>query len=344
MIGHQWVHLLLFCCNIGVYYGSNNSCTKPWPRLELFLAVHLSNATTKGRNRNGELFDFFLRSFLLFWPLEVSKTTLRVVVDEELRGTVLLNRTWARIRETVAFQHPRISSSLLDLTYGPISDSYHGNGYDRQQWMMFWADNYTSAEYVGFVDTDSVFITFVDRGDVFEMGDRPVINGRIGINKRPPWSEAPATTLAFTGLLEPMRCMSYFPVVIKTAHLRGMRDLIAHQHNQSFDTVFRNLSSRFFYSQFNIMCTYLFHYHRSEYRWYAHDAHPVGCHNCDKRPKIPNRGELSNQSVFDPYMFQPKGRVAVHARFHGDLPGGDPNPRVNIFNNAEKLNRLLRRG
>ena len=36
-------------------------------------------------------------------------------------------------------------------------------GLDRQQWYMFWADNFTRSEYVGFVDADTLFITYVDR-------------------------------------------------------------------------------------------------------------------------------------------------------------------------------------
>ena len=28
-------------------------------------------------------------------------------------------------------------------------------GWDRQQWIMFWADNFTDSDYVGFIDTDT---------------------------------------------------------------------------------------------------------------------------------------------------------------------------------------------
>lgn len=45
--------------------------------------------------------------------------------------------------------------------------------------MMFWADNYTSSEFVGFVDTDAVFLTYIDREDLFEDG-KPVVNARSG--------------------------------------------------------------------------------------------------------------------------------------------------------------------
>ncbi len=44
---------------------------------------------------------------------------------------------------------------------------------------MFWADNFTSSEYVGFSDTDAIFTTYVDREDLFEHS-KPVINGMVG--------------------------------------------------------------------------------------------------------------------------------------------------------------------
>ena len=326
---------------------ANNSCTRSWPSLELWLPVHLS---PKSR-RNNEVFDFFFRSFLLFWPLEVSKTTLRVVLDEEVKDTPLYNHTWTTLQQKLA-KHPSYRPDLLTLTLGMQSPYYKEKGYDRQQWMMFWADNYSTSEYVGFVDADCVFITSIDREDLFEDG-KPVVNGRIGINKRPPWSQAPATTYQMTGLLEPMRCMSYFPVIVKTAHFVELRKFISRQHhNQSFNDVFlQMISNGTYYSQFNIMCTYLYHYHRQDYRWYVHDTHPLDCRYCmDKkwkgvRPK-PNKGELwtGDRSLYEPYMFLPKGRVAVHARYHGDLPGGDPNPRTNIVNTPKLLDSLLRRG
>jgi hypothetical protein len=52
-------------------------------------------------------------------------------------------------------------------------------GYDRQQFNMFWADNFTNYEFIGFIDTDAAFVTYVDREDLWENG-KPVINGRSG--------------------------------------------------------------------------------------------------------------------------------------------------------------------
>lgn len=144
------------------------------------------------------------------------------------------------------------------------------------------ADNYTSKEYVGFVDTDCFFLTYIDREDLFEEG-KPVINGRTGYHDpEDVWAQMPLGTYVFTvlpffyqicqilpfvryltlGMNETFRCMSYFPVIVKTAHLKPMREFISRYHNEDFDIVFyKNISTRP-YSQFGIMCTYLFAFHR----------------------------------------------------------------------------------
>jgi hypothetical protein len=70
-----------------------------------------------------------------------------------------------------------------------------------------------------------------------------------------------------TGILEPMTCMSYFPVIVKTAHIREMREYLARYHNKSFDQAFKENINSNHYSQFGIMCTYLWGFHKDEYSW-----------------------------------------------------------------------------
>jgi hypothetical protein len=254
-------------------------CQRPWPSVELILPVYLK----EGNKRNDEFLKFFMRSFLLFWPVKESKVKLRVMFDVELRGSALVNTTIQSLQYLVGnytasmeekastgegvavtsatshlshkhhHQHKQklhhlhqnndgqqptaaaittsTSASLpgyITIDYIPQS-VYYQTGYDRQQWFMFWADNFTTSEYVGFVDCDCLFTSYVDREDLFENG-KPAINGRIGVNKRPPWSGVPARTQAFTGYLEPMRCMTYFPVILKTAHMKEIRDFIGQKH------------------------------------------------------------------------------------------------------------------
>ena len=149
---------------------------------------------------------------------------------------------------------------------------------------MFWPD-YSAlpeTEYIGFVDTDTLFHSYVDREDLFEDG-KPVVNGRVqkwktsgtDKNKR-VWAEASERTL---GKKEPMTCMSYFPVVIKRAHFKMMRDHIVKLHGmRDFDEVFAKVIGRDgaggrigTFSQFGIMCSYLWYFHKDDYSWYASD-------------------------------------------------------------------------
>jgi hypothetical protein len=89
------------------------------------------------------------------------------------------------------------------------------------------------------------------------------------------WALMPQATYRALGILEPMRCMSYFPVIIKTIHLKHLREFISNYHNMSFNEVFyRNISMTPFFSQFNIMCSFLYHYHREDYKWYIHSETP----------------------------------------------------------------------
>eukprot|EP01036_Dinobryon_divergens_P026069 gene26069-34674_t len=181
---------------------------------------------------------------------------------------------------------------------------------------MFWADNFTTAEYVGFADTDAVLLTYID--------GRPVVNARSGAHCCDCWAQMPKGTLAATGLLEPMRCMSYFPMIVKTAHLKEIRDFISRHHKMSFNEAFYNFTSSNFYSQFNIFCAYLFHYHRSDYVW-------------DGKNPPPLEGQDGNLSMFTPEMYLPKPRVATHARYRGK---NDPK----ILKYTEVLNVMFQRG
>jgi hypothetical protein len=267
---------------------------------------------------------------MLFWPLKASKTKLRFIIDSETVGT----EEYKQFRSIVSRYHQsdinhgiQISTNKLPLRW------YGGKGHRRQQLLMFYADGYTNAEYIGFADTDCKFITFVDREDLFEDG-MPVINGRIGTYPANDWwlSVPASTQWLLGGLEEPMRCMSYFPVVIKAVHLKKMREYIFKVHNIASDDhrVFNKYMSDKF-SQFNAMCAYLWHFHRSEYTWYVHstDAHTADAISTEVHQHRPNNsrpttaatataivpGQLADMSVFTTEMRRPKPRIAIHTRY-----------------------------
>ena len=82
---------------------------------------------------------------------------LVIVLDEESRDADLESRL---LNQTSSLSRSR-------LEFNPPSIYYDRVGHDRQQLIMFWADNFTDAEFVGFVDTDSFFHAPVDKEDIF---------------------------------------------------------------------------------------------------------------------------------------------------------------------------------
>ncbi len=237
-------------------------CNRKWPELTLYLP--LGPLTSSRDPRFYEFEVIFLRSLLLFWPLKVSNTSLMLVYDEE-RGTSEYMRL---TRDTVKEIAHRIPGGVKFVSVPPFP--YYRHGYDRQQYNMFYADNFTTSEYVGFIDADVAFSTYVDREDLFENG-KPVVNARAGYHGGNDGVSKWATgTLRATGFLEPFKCMSYFPMIVKTVHLKEMREFISKYHNKTFDQAFYediNIAVEQSYSQFSIFCTFLWHFHRNEYQW-----------------------------------------------------------------------------
>lgn len=306
---------------------------RKWPALDLFVPVHLhaSQSSHQALDRNNEFVNFFLRTYMLFWP-DHANSTLRVLLDEEVKGEAVFEA----FRTSVASLNP----PRLEFSFIAQSPWYRGQGGLRQQYSMFWADNFTDAEFIGFVDSDGALITMVDREDLFENG-KPVVNGRFGVETRAPWRNVPITTWAITGKEEPMRCMSYFPVVVHRAHLALIRaHITSHLHKRTFDEAFQSFSG--YFSQFNIMCTILFwdEQLRSQYTWYVHDFSPSWDGSTNPKPL---NGQWADRSIFsrnNPNMFGPKPRIAVHARWHNHWERN----ALTIYTDAHMFTEFLQRG
>ena len=94
--------------------------------------------------------------------------------DHDLAAKLHPELTAAGVTHEIAFAQP-----------DPVT--YHSSGHDRQQLVMFWADNFTASEYVGFVDTDTLFITQVVERDLFDTTGRPVVIGIVGKPQNDWW-------------------------------------------------------------------------------------------------------------------------------------------------------------
>lgn len=192
-------------------------CNRPWPDMDLFLPVHLM----KSDPRKYEWRNILLRSLFRFWPLSIAKVGFIMIVNEEMKGQPLV----VEAEKIMSELSGSFSRSVVKYS---SQNPYYRTGHDRQQHMMMHADEYSSAPYIAFVDTDCFFQTYVDREDLFEDG-KPVINGRYGMPQYGVgdfWDKASNSTYLFTGEKEVMRCMSYFPVIIKREHLKLMREFI----------------------------------------------------------------------------------------------------------------------
>ena len=200
----------------------------------------------------------------IFWPFQYAQLKIVVVLDGEAKG---IDRLAAIIRSEVENLLPYSTQIIINYNFPAIN---FGRGWDRQQWIMFWADNFTTSKHVGFVDSDTIFVTRILPKDLFQNG-KPVARGLFGKPYDDWWSKVPKTSTKAIGTLEPFNCMTYFPVIFKTSHLKDIRQRIIDQLGPTvnFESANRRLLEyrRGIYSQYNIMYSYLFYFQQDDYRW-----------------------------------------------------------------------------
>ena len=307
------------------------SCTVHWPELEIFLPIYLNpnvsvdslnirrvmGDVTQKFDRNNEWIDIFMRSFLMFWPVKRSNVKFRLIIDQEFENSTLIPMHVTNFIDSMTSELGD-SFPLINITFNAPKQNVYNSGHDRQQYMMFTADKFTLSEHVAFVDTDTLFHSYADVNDMFENG-KPIIHGKIqnfggGKTIKRDWS---ASTYHFLGEEEPMICMSYFPIIFKTSDLKDLRAFVERRFNKSFDVFFHEKSTFAkwaHYSQFNIMCTYLYWHKRDNYQWYIHDMSP-GWNGVSPKPHY---GQWADKSVFSREMFQHRPYLATHldGRYH----------------------------
>ena len=259
------------------------------------------------RSKADQFEEMLLRSLRLFWPAEAVR--LLIVLDDESEADHEWGPELTRDLSSYGFASIRIA-------YEPPSDvyAYHGrDGHNRQQRSMFWADNFTSADYVGFLDTDTLFTTRVHPGDLFECG-RPVVHGLMGKPQADFWAAAGNATAAAFGRPQVMRGMQYFPVIMQPKHLKLMRDHITENLvTENFDEAFRHIvSGRLtgspYFSQFNMMATFIYYFHQCDYTFSLEELVP-GYRETDEGHTTCLDDILDERNTF------PRVKVAVHYRY-----------------------------
>ena len=158
----------------------------------------------------------------------------------------------------------------------PARPPPHGtyiHGGDRQQYETFLLDTVlppgTPPDTVlGVVDADTLPITFPTKESFFDHHGKPIVVGRVETfppNSTGLWARAAGTTLFFLGKPQPARGMANFPFLVRAHHLSALRAHVEALHGAPFAATFKRLREQVYYSQFNIILTYLWHWHRDEY-------------------------------------------------------------------------------
>ena len=260
-----------------------------WPDLALFVPVFPAGEAELNRE--------LLRTLKFFWPQQSLK--LIFLVDGELSPSVR-DAFADRIKKAME-NHTK--SVQVKFNYIP-KEVYGGRGHDRQQLIMFWADNFTNAEYVGFLDDDTMITNHVLLEDVFDEKGRPHVWGCSSKTSVRYWLNVAGTSMwTDNSNVEIMRTMIYFAVVVKTSHLREIRDSVLRHRPEftNFDDFFKRgiIEEGRDFSQFNIMHQHLWNLKRDEYNWHLQ---PISAED--------NHFEQINGTTYQ--MFVPKPRYSLH--------------------------------
>ena len=108
--------------------------------------------------------------------------------ERDLRPSLLTFFPWRHVPLLVVLDHDDPRSQKMQRRFSerpPFAEvkmSVHEDdpsvwerGHERQQYSQFFADLYTDKRFVGFVDSDTLFITPVTPGDLFDPLSRPIV-------------------------------------------------------------------------------------------------------------------------------------------------------------------------
>ena len=210
-------------------------------------------------------------SLELFWIKKYLNLTIITESPENTKNSSA-QQVFINSVNSLSYAQTKIENPTPEELFGRV-------GHVKQQLHMFEADLYTDKKFVGFVDSDTLFVVPVIPKSVFNNG-KPIVRGVRGrpimgkfTRPRDFWMEVPGNTKKVLGFDEIGGFMTYFPVVIEAAHLRGLREFLENRFDKSFREIFRDdikcRGGRF--SQFNIMMNYVFHFHRKDYDFRVYD-------------------------------------------------------------------------
>ena len=246
-----------------------------------------------------EFYKIFYSSIIFFWPKD--QINLLLIIDDEQQEIEYHKKNLLKIVGNRT-NYTRVVTNKI--VYNDIS------GHDRQQHIMMWADNFTKSEYIGFVDSDTLFVSRLLPEDLFHF-DKPRVQPVFG---GPPlnefWRKTSLSTYLALGFKEKFKGMSYFPVVVKRSHLPFIREHIRKNLNKTtFYEAWRYLlDKKRPYSQFNLMVNVLYQFFHDEYSWHITEE-TLNWSGPPAEGQVSNISEagIRKQEIYDPYP-----RLSIH--------------------------------
>ena len=211
-----------------------------------------------------ELRETLIRSLEFFWPLE--QLNIMVVLDQSIYGSDKDRDN--RTQEVYSFFQKGIP---VTVAYNPHYRNM--SGHDLGMYVSFWADNFTDAEYIGFLDDDTLFSMGVTDHDLFDERGRPRVLSKYPVGDivdgwHHNWHRVSHWALGIPSFIN---AMAYFPTIIHRRHLQIVREAMLQHHPEfaCFDDLFVEMVHRTkgYYCHFVIIFDYIWWHHREDYDW-----------------------------------------------------------------------------
>ncbi len=302
-----------------------------------------------------EFKTLFLPSILLFWPNH--ELNLLILLDEESANLDEFSKNLTALIPSSVRSFSIATNAPPDVKFvRNILNPALSPGWYRQQLIMFWAGNFTDFEYVGFVDTDTVFTGNVYEECLFENG-KPRVLGIWGEN---PIRSGSLGTLWATGMPQKLYGMSYFPVVLRTSDLDLVIDYIKNRFNSGNfseclmkslypNSFFPDYKEWIFPSQFDHMLNILYVLKHDEYYFQIRPCQTVNCiknnfdNARDNTKLLPE--ELNRPTPFVTLHWTYKSKEGTYSEvlltgYCYGLRSFDPNPSICNFVNTAVPNRF----
>ena len=219
----------------------------------------------------GEVTSLLLPSLQLFWP----HCSVVMVFDGEEKedqdaasNIAKLTEKFAPVKFRSSLRDQYTKAGLVGLR-NKVDPKLVWHGYQREHIDMMYADEISTAKYIGIADSDALMITPIMPSTVFSKDGRPIVIGtvsRSAMGGDVNWNHGIMAVEFMLKKEYAICCMSYFPVILKREHITEFRAHVEKVHKKPFIEVYKEMFLLTkWYCHYSMMCNYVWHFHRDQY-------------------------------------------------------------------------------